>query len=290
MPRPEMKRSGFFKGVLDGFRSSVSQPLRAESEIDETLRPEHFQVCKTVRHGFPFQPTAIAYDPVQRLLAIATKNGSLRLFGRPGVDIAIQHVLDSAVFQILFLVNEGAMITVCADDSLHLWNIRQKRPEIVHTLKFQKERITHCYLPFHSRWLYIGTERGNVHVVNIELFVLSGYLINWNKAIELSRKSHPGAIVHLSDNPVDSNKLFIGYESGTIVMWDLRNKSADIRFQYSEPLKSMSWHHDGKQFMCSHPDGSLTTWNVKNANKPQSVMYPHAKLSKDGKPLSLIHI
>ncbi len=46
-------------------------------------------------------------------------------------------------------------------------------------------RITFCQLPFQSKWLYIGTERGNVHIVNIESFVLSGYVINWNKAIEL---------------------------------------------------------------------------------------------------------
>lgn len=41
------------------------------------------------------------------------------------------------------------------------------------------------HLPLQSKWLYIGTERGNVHVVQIENFHLSGYIINWNKAIEL---------------------------------------------------------------------------------------------------------
>ena len=46
-------------------------------------------------------------------------------------------------------------------------------------------RITFCHLPFQSKWLYIGTERGNVHVVNLESFTLSGYVINWNKAMEL---------------------------------------------------------------------------------------------------------
>ncbi|KAK8760024.1 hypothetical protein V5799_028708 [Amblyomma americanum] len=207
MPRSDTKKSGFFKGVLDGLRSSVTQPVKPEADVEETLRPEHFKVSRTVRHGFPFQPTALAFDPVQRILAIGTKNGSLRLFGRPGVDCTIQHVLEYAVIQILFLVNEGALISVCADDTLHLWNLRQKKPEVVHTLKFQKERITHCHLPFRSKWLYIGTERGNLHVVNIESFTLSGYVINWNKAIELSRKTHPGAVVHVSDNPVDSNKV-----------------------------------------------------------------------------------
>ena len=41
------------------------------------------------------------------------------------------------------------------------------------------------HLPFSSKWLYIGTERGNVHVLNIENFQLSGYIINWNKVIEV---------------------------------------------------------------------------------------------------------
>lgn len=46
-------------------------------------------------------------------------------------------------------------------------------------------RITYCHLPFQSKWLYIGTERGNIHIVNVESFMLSGYVIMWNKAIEL---------------------------------------------------------------------------------------------------------
>ncbi|XP_054708194.1 syntaxin-binding protein 5-like [Uloborus diversus] len=283
MPRTEIKRSsGFFKGVLDGLRSSVSQ--RSECIADENLQSELFHILKTIRHGFPFQPTAIAFDPVQRILAIATKNGSLRLFGRPGVDICVQHELDSAVVQILFLINEGALVTVCADDSVHLWNIRQKRPEIVHTLRFQKERITSCCLPFHSKWLYVGTERGNVHIVNVESFILSGYVVNWNKTVELSRKTHPGIVVHLSDNPIDPNKLLIGYESGNIVLWDLKNKAVDCRFLSSETLKSASWHHEGRQFMASYSDGSIRTWNIRNSVKPESVMYPHAKSSKDGSP------
>lgn len=35
---------------------------------------------QTFRHGFPYQPTALAFDPIQRLLAIGTKNGSLRMY------------------------------------------------------------------------------------------------------------------------------------------------------------------------------------------------------------------
>ncbi|XP_043579038.1 syntaxin-binding protein 5 isoform X11 [Bombus pyrosoma] len=237
----------------------------------------------TFRHGFPHQPTAVAFDPVQRLLAIGTKSGSLRILGRPGVDAHVKHEGCTAVVQLQFLINEGALVSATADDTLHLWNFRQKIPQVVQSLKFQRERITCIHLPLQSKWLYVGTERGNIHVLHIETFVLSGYVINWNKAIEVSRKTHPGAVVHLSDNPLDLSKMLIGYESGQMVFWDLKTKNAEYRCHSDVPLKSISWHHEGKQFMCSHTDGSLATWTVRQV-KPTNITHPHAKTTKDGEP------
>lgn len=62
--------------------------------------------------------------------------------GRPGVDTHIRHEGDSAcaVTHIEFLVNEGALVTATADDTLHLWNFRQKAPQVVQSPKFQRER------------------------------------------------------------------------------------------------------------------------------------------------------
>ncbi|XP_033864798.2 syntaxin-binding protein 5-like isoform X11 [Acipenser ruthenus] len=254
-----------------------------ETEVQETLASENFQICKTVRHGFPYQPTALAFDPVQKIVAIGTRTGGVRILGRPGVDCYCQHDSEAAVLQLQFPINEGALVTACADDTLHLWNLRQKRPAILHSLKFNRERITFCHIPFQSKWLYVGTERGNTHVVNIESFILSGYIIMWNKAIELATKTHPGPVVHLSDSPRDEGKMLIGFESGTVVLWDLRAKKPDFRFYYDEAIHSVSWHHEGKQFMCSHSDGSLTMWNLKNTAKPFQITFPHAKSQRDGK-------
>ncbi|XP_034741995.1 syntaxin-binding protein 5-like isoform X5 [Etheostoma cragini] len=290
-----------FRKVLDGLTTSspggsigspsggsaagtpTATPTPKEIEIQETLVSENFQLCKTVRHGFPYQPTALAFDPVQKILAIGSRTGGVRILGRPGVDCYCQHESGAAVLQLQFLINEGALVTACADDTLHLWNLRQRRPAVLHSLKFNRERITFCHLPFQSKWLYVGTERGNTHIVNIESFILSGYVIMWNKAIELSTKTHPGPVVHLSDSPKDEGKLLIGFESGTIVQWDLRLKKADFRIYYDEAIHSVSWHHEGKQFMCSHSDGSLSIWNLRNTTKPFQVTFPHGKIQKDGR-------
>uniref|UniRef100_A0A3Q2Z6N5 Syntaxin binding protein 5L n=1 Tax=Hippocampus comes TaxID=109280 RepID=A0A3Q2Z6N5_HIPCM len=280
-----------FRKVLDGLTTSspgggtigspscgsaagtpTTAPTPKEIDVQETLVSENFQLCKTVRHGFPYQPTALAFDPVQKILAIGSRSGGVRILGRPGVDCFCQHESGAAVLQLQFLINEGALVTACADDTLHLWNLRQRRPAILHSLKFNRERITFCHLPFQSKWLYVGTERGNTHVVNIESFILSGYVIMWNKMSLMS--------------PVKdtfTGYLLVGFESGTIVQWDLRAKKADFRIYYDEAIHSVSWHHEGKQFMCSHSDGSLTLWNLRNTSKPIQVTFPHGKIQKDGR-------
>uniref|UniRef100_A0A8C1H8Y8 Syntaxin-binding protein 5-like n=1 Tax=Cyprinus carpio carpio TaxID=630221 RepID=A0A8C1H8Y8_CYPCA len=276
--------------VLDGL-TAVSSPSPSpqlgakENElIPETLQSEHFQICKTVRHGFPYQPSSMAFDPVQKILAIGTQSGALRLFGRPGVECYCQHESGAAVIQLQFLINEGALVSALADDSIHLWNLRQKRPAVLHSLKFNKERITFCHLPFQSKWLYIGSERGNIHIVNVESFTLSGYTIMWNKAIELFSSLtayFPSFLV-----PPTSFfffQLIIGFESGIVVLWDLKSKRADYRYTYDEAIHSVAWHHEGKQFICSHSDGTLTIWNIKSPAKPAQTITPHGKQPKDGK-------
>ncbi|KAH1005212.1 hypothetical protein HUJ04_006241 [Dendroctonus ponderosae] len=209
-------------------------------------------------------------------------------FGQPGVDVHVRHDMDgppgsAAILHLQFLVNEGFLISATADDTLHLWSHKQKVPQIVQSLKFQKEKISYMHLPLQSKWMYVGTVKGNVHVVQIETFSLSGYIINWNKTIELTMKTHPGAIVHLSDNPLDASKLLIGYESGQIVLWDLRSRNIEMRW-LAYDLRSISWHYEGKQFMCAHADGTLTTWNIRNSQKYVHISQPHAKFNKDGKP------
>lgn len=50
--------------------------IKLYDQTEDFLLAFSFQ---TFRHGFPHNPTALAFDPVQRLLAIGDKYGSLRM-------------------------------------------------------------------------------------------------------------------------------------------------------------------------------------------------------------------
>ena len=45
----------------------------------ETMSPHLFTCENTVRHGFPYKPTALAFEPVQHLLAIGNRVGQVRI-------------------------------------------------------------------------------------------------------------------------------------------------------------------------------------------------------------------
>jgi syntaxin-binding protein 5 len=83
--------------AFDGFRGNqASSATKAELNIKETLTSRDFNFARgclfsnvehlnsnfiqVVRHGFPHDPRCMAYDPVQRLLAIGSGNGSIRMY------------------------------------------------------------------------------------------------------------------------------------------------------------------------------------------------------------------
>jgi len=84
-------------------------------------------------------------------------------------------------------------------------------------------------------------------------------------------------------------QILIGYATGQIVLWDLKTKTAEYRCQTDDALKSVTWHHEGKQFMCSHTDGSLSTWTVRQL-KPTNVTYPHGKTQSNSVQFHYLHL
>uniref|UniRef100_A0A914BVM7 V-SNARE coiled-coil homology domain-containing protein n=1 Tax=Acrobeloides nanus TaxID=290746 RepID=A0A914BVM7_9BILA len=258
--------------AIDGIKNLV---VNIDFDVDEKISSENCCLTNIVRHGFPEDPRCLAYDPVQKLLAVGSGHGCIRLLGKASVDYHLKHNIDEPVTHVQFLVNEGGFITALRDDSLHLWNYRQKKPGIVHSLKLSKEHITCTHLPFQSKWLYVGTDRGNVYFVCLATFELSTYVINWNKAIDLSCRTHPGGVRQLALCPTDQSRLLIVFDKGPICIWNLQARESERFATDQPPVRCANWQYDGKQFICGHANGSLTVWSLKKSDEPVQKTVPH---------------
>ncbi|XP_057570279.1 lethal(2) giant larvae protein homolog 1 isoform X2 [Hippopotamus amphibius kiboko] len=145
------------------FRRQGADPQR------EKLKQELFAFHKTVEHGFPNQPSALAFDPELRVMAIGTRSGAVKIYGAPGVEFTGLHRDAATVTQMHFLpgqvslspppapvnpvppappqagsvlvglVRQGRLLTLLDDSSLHLWEVVHHggRARLEEALSFQ---------------------------------------------------------------------------------------------------------------------------------------------------------
>ena len=102
-----------------------------------------FLIPQTLAHGFPCHPTCIAYDSKLGLLAIGTQQGSLRIYGKPGVELIANEDPDCEIKQIVFIEGRGQLVVQCHDNSLSLWEINIQKSEDGSECSFL-ERVKTC--------------------------------------------------------------------------------------------------------------------------------------------------
>ncbi|NXU72815.1 L2GL2 protein, partial [Oreotrochilus melanogaster] len=253
--------------------------------VRERLKRDLFQFNKTVEHGFPHQPSALGYSPFLHLMAIGTRSGAIKLYGAPGVEFMGLHEENNTVMQIHFIPDQCQLVTLLDDNSLHLWSLKQHsgaselREEHRFTLKGppgsppSATQIT-AVLPHSSREvLYLGTESGNIFVVELPAFrVLEDRTITSEAVLQRVPEDYCNRracelVEALREHPKNPDQILIGYSRGLIVLWDLQNNKVTHHFLGSQQLENLYWQRDGTKFISCHYDGSYTQWPVSSDNR-----------------------
>jgi len=244
----------------------------------EKQKKELFAFNKTVEHGFPNKPSSVSFDPKLKLLAIGTRTGVVKVYGGPGVEFIGVHKEESPVSQLFFLPDQGRIVSLLENNTLHLWevNIKDGNSVLEEVKEFSLEgrllQITVCCMPSDCQQLFLGTEGGNIYVLDVVSFELLEHIIYQDVVIQNvsdDTKSNLGAVEGIAAHPTEPNKLLIGYNRGLIVLWDNKTCNADQTFVGNQQLESLSWHRNGTQFMTAHNDGSYAIWNINDPTKPE---------------------
>jgi hypothetical protein len=206
MAKLSSKLANIFSNEKKSSAQVQAQSAAAEIEASqERARKELLKLTKTARIGFPYRPTCIAYDSVQHLVAIGTRQGYVKLYGGESIEYTISHMSSAAsqqgasaglssggggaqsfeavgsvagfgsasassgnespvtatgtaakyveasassnqptslpsVLFMSFVINEGALITLCDDSTISFWNLRQKQPGILFSRKLVNEK------------------------------------------------------------------------------------------------------------------------------------------------------
>ncbi|XP_022084942.1 lethal(2) giant larvae protein homolog 1-like isoform X4 [Acanthaster planci] len=259
----------------------------APSAERQRIQKELFAFNKTVEHGFPHKPSALAYDPKLKLLAVGTQSGVIKIYGAPGVEFIGVHEGESAVWQLFFLPEQGRIISLLQDNSLHLWEVNIKDGNSVleevksFSLEGRLKKISVCCLSADCKTLYMGTEGGNIYLLNVATFDMDELIIYQDVVMQKLRDSsssfsvpddykvNPGPVEAIAQHPTDDEKLLIGYNRGLIVVWHPKELTAEQTFVSNQQLESLCWHRDGLRFTSAHNDGSYCVWNAQESSQPE---------------------
>uniref|UniRef100_A0A671T072 Lethal(2) giant larvae protein homolog 1-like n=1 Tax=Sinocyclocheilus anshuiensis TaxID=1608454 RepID=A0A671T072_9TELE len=265
------------------FRRQGNDPHR------EKIKQDLFAFNKTVEHGFPNQPSALAYDPKLQLMAIGTKSGAIKIYGAPGVEMTGLHKDTAAVTQIHFLYGQGRILSLLDDNTIHLWEIvqRENRSHLVEVHSFSlpgfvpysgcispnyATRVTVMLLKLSCDLLALGTE-GVCGSVEKNIIVFCGDLFffkTWGHLDcvpeEYKCGKSLGPVESLQEHPQDSDKILIGYSRCLVVLWDLNSRHVDNLFLGKQQLESLVWERSGNSFVSSHSDGGYMVWAVSSSN------------------------
>lgn len=258
------------------FITKKSQHVSAERL---KVQKELFAFNKTACHGFPHCPSALAWDPFLELFAIGTKTGSLRVYGAPGVEYVVEHDASSPVVELHFVPKQGRLISLLENNTLHLWEINIKGEDSVleHVESCTidaKLRIFACSVQSSGEHLYLGTEGGNIHLLDIRSFQMTDTIIYQDlvtQNVPEDYKINPGGVEAIAEHPSDPNKMVIGYSRGLMVLWDNQTLNADQTYICNKDLHSVSWHGSGTKFMSAHNDCSYFIWGVDSSKAVESV-------------------
>ncbi|KAK4418926.1 Syntaxin-binding protein 5-like [Sesamum alatum] len=259
------------------------------------LASEDLKLRINLHYGVPSTASILAFDSIQRLLAIGTLDGRIKVIGGDNIEGLLISPKLVPYKYLEFLQNQGFLVSITNDNDIQVWNLQMRSI----ACSFQWEsNVTAFSVISGSSFMYVGDEYGFTSVLKYdsdsgELLKLHYQLSSDSLAEAIGFSiSNRQPIVGLLPQPCSSgNRLLIAYESGLIILWDvveahvvivrgdkvlqLKNRvvppnDIDTNIQDDEPshdlekeISALCWvSADGSILAVGYIDGDILFWNT----------------------------
>ncbi|KAB2630515.1 hypothetical protein D8674_008034 [Pyrus ussuriensis x Pyrus communis] len=190
-----------------------------------SLTAEDLDLRVAVHYGIPSTASILAFDPIQRLLAIGTLDGRIKVIGGDGIEGLFISPKQLPYKYIEFLQNQGYLVSILNDNDIQVWNLESR--SLVYCLEWETN-ITAFSVIHGSSLMYVADEYALVAVVKYDAeegkLLQLPYHICANSLSEAAEFPFPTdqPIVGILPQPCSSgNRVLIAYQNGVVVLWDV---------------------------------------------------------------------
>ncbi|KAL3838832.1 hypothetical protein ACJIZ3_023423 [Penstemon smallii] len=263
--------SAFLKKLVE--KASLKKP----GGFSDSLKPDDLSPRLVFHYGIPSGSMLLAYDSIQQILAISTKDGQIKLFGRDGSQAILEssETLPSKFF--LFIENQGVLLNINVNNHIEVWDIDRKCLSYVHN--YEKEITSFAALQ-HAPYLYVGDSTGSVSVLRLDQEHRQIELMKYHIPFSAShgKTDEVGsniAIKHILPQPTaETKRLLIIYSDGVITLWSIQ-ESKSIYIISSNGTALQSIHQEtrkvtaacwacssGTRIAVGYSNGDIFLWSV----------------------------
>ncbi|KHN41818.1 Syntaxin-binding protein 5-like [Glycine soja] len=216
--------------------------------------------------GVPSGGAKFAYDNIQKILALSTKDGRIKLFGEDNAQVLLE---SKEPVPSKFLL---------------VWDIDKKLLSDVYIVK---EEITCFSVIKHSLFMYIGFSNGNISVLMLDQE--PWHVVRMKYTIPLSasygnstEESDDTVVTHVLPQPAaESQRVLIIFRNGQIILWDIREirsifrtggKILQTRYNETRKVSSACWVCPfGSKVVVGYNNGELFIWSIPSLNTGNSL-------------------
>ncbi|KAH7322860.1 lethal giant larvae like, C-terminal-domain-containing protein [Stachybotrys elegans] len=249
-----------------------------QNDLSGSIRPELFTPDDQARYGINSQISCLAYDPVQSLLAIGTREskfgaGKVYVFGQRRVQKVLEPPRACSFRFLRFSANR--LISLDTKNELGVWDLDTGAR--IAAQVFAGHVVALVTDPMLD-WAFVGLQNGDIMAYDLDRGSLARSFRLPNFWTEREPTMRSATLVCLALHPRDIGKLLIGYSHGAVV-YSFKQFKALQYLQYALPpgapggsgtssqtnrhprLTHALWHPSGTFVLTAHEDGSLVLWD-----------------------------
>ncbi|KHN44705.1 Syntaxin-binding protein 5 [Glycine soja] len=179
-----------------------------------------------IHYGIPSTASVLAFDPIQRLLAIGTLDGRLKVIGGDNIEGLLVSPKQLPYKYLEFLQNQGHLVGVLNDNDIQVWNLESR--SLVCSLQWEFD-ITAFSVISGSHFIYVGDQHGLFSVIKFEAeegqLLKSSYYLSAKFLREAAGFPEPSEQpivgVLLQPSSFGNRQLLIAFEDGLLILWDV---------------------------------------------------------------------